>query len=325
MKRSLLIALPLLSAHLAFAQTNIPGSISYQGRVSDASGALIGDTVPVNRTVILRIYGSPTGTDVLYSEQQVVTISKGQFSVLLGTGLVVGSEPHPAVVDALTGVDRFLGITVDDGTPTADPEISPRQQMVSTAFALRAMKAENSARTDFATTAGTAQHVQAAANDTSNFNWITATNLTVDGHSKIAGTNILEFGVGGGITKQTAGQIGYQSYSDGLDIVGAGTTNAERRITMWAEAGTTFRGPVFWNTNNGGLAQHVNLWGNLYGMGVQANTLYQRSAGNFAWYRGGGHHNDAFNGGGGALLAYMDGKGATVKSCNNQAFQVCQE
>jgi hypothetical protein len=314
MKRSLLLALTYLCAHMAMGQTQIPSSISYQARVADSNGTPIGDTAPVNRTVILRVYGSPTGVDVLYAEQQTVTISKGHFSVLLGTGLQVGSEPRPAIVDALNGAERFLGITVDDGTPTADPEVSPRQQIVSTAFALRARQAENSARTDFAVTAATAQHVQAAANDTSNFNWINANNLTVDGHSKITGGNILEFGVGN--TKQTAGEIGYQRYSDGLDIVGAGPTDAERRITMWADAGTTFRGPIFWNILNGGLGQHINLWGNSFGMGVQNNTLYQRSPANYAWYRGGAHHNDGFNGGGGSLLAYMDGNGFTVNSGN---------
>ena len=37
--------------------------------------------------------------------------------------------------------------------------------------------------------------------------------------------------------------------------------------------------------------QMLNLWGTVYGMGVQNNTLYQRSDGNFAWFLGGSHTN----------------------------------
>lgn len=37
--------------------------------------------------------------------------------------------------------------------------------------------------------------------------------------------------------------------------------------------------------------QMLNLWGTDYGMGVQNNTLYHRSYGNFAWFLGGSHTN----------------------------------
>jgi hypothetical protein len=37
--------------------------------------------------------------------------------------------------------------------------------------------------------------------------------------------------------------------------------------------------------------QMINLWGNEYGIGVQDNTQYFRTAKNFAWYKGGPHDN----------------------------------
>lgn len=311
MKCSLILTLPLLCVQLASAQSNIPGSISYQGRVSDAAGILIGETVPVNREVILRIYGSPTGTDVRYAEKQTVTISKGQLSLLLGTGLQVGSEPKPDLASALDGGNqRFLGVTVDDGTATADPEISPRQQIISSAFALRARRAETSASTDFATTSGSAQSVQARANDNSTFNWINAANLTVNGHSKISGQNVLELGIGRPRNdNNAAGQIGYQTFSNGLDILGAvgdGSSN-DRRITMWAEAGTDFRGPITFGSR---LGQHINLYSDAFGFGIENSTLFSRSADRFVWYRGGNSN------GGGSEALRVDGNGLTVQSGN---------
>jgi hypothetical protein len=135
------------------AQTSVlPALVSYQGRVSTAAG-LVGVGTPVNRTVTFRIWASSTSVlaaDLLYSETQTVTISDGEFSVLIGQGTAVAGETakgKPTVtIDSSTvfgGATRYLGVTVDDGTAAADPEISPRQQLVSTAYAFRAKYAES--------------------------------------------------------------------------------------------------------------------------------------------------------------------------------------
>lgn len=49
--------------------------------------------------------------------------------------------------------------------------------------------------------------------------------------------------------------------------------------------------------------QMIDLWGagHEYGLGVQDWTLYQRSAGDFAWYRGGNHSDTRGDAGGGAV------------------------
>jgi hypothetical protein len=61
------------------------------------------------------------------------------------------------------------------------------------------------------------------------------------GDAKLAGSKVIEFGFGN--TKQVdAGKIGYQKFSSGLDIVGAGTTAANRRISFFAEGGAQFTG-----------------------------------------------------------------------------------
>lgn len=151
MKARLAAALLLtLTAITASAFANAPSLMSYQGRVSDAAGTLIGATNPVNRTVTFKFYSTSTGGTPLYAEAQTVTISAGEFSVLLGNGTGVAGfhgPSAPALADyislpsIMTG-PVYLGITVDDGTDTPNPEIAPRQQIVSAAYAFRAQVAE---------------------------------------------------------------------------------------------------------------------------------------------------------------------------------------
>lgn len=155
---SLCAALLALCPILANAQTSaVPNFISYQGYVVDASGNAVGADTPVNRTVIFRIWdhqSSSNEENLMYSEQQTVTISDGEFSVLVGQGVVNNLESfgyseslkkEAGLSNAFEGSGRFLGVTVASSTTiaTTDNEISPRQQIVSTAFAMRAKFAES--------------------------------------------------------------------------------------------------------------------------------------------------------------------------------------
>ena len=166
--RRLLVAsiLPILVAgflvapvHAQTSTSAVPNLISYQGKVSDATGAFVGATTPVNRTVTFRIWSHPsssTVTDLVYSEQQTVSISGGEFSVLIGQGSAVSGTPlgysesaknttnKVGEIGVFGAITRYLGVTIDDGnSATADPEISPRQQLVSSAYAFRAKYAES--------------------------------------------------------------------------------------------------------------------------------------------------------------------------------------
>ena len=146
MKRVLLALILALPAPFAWAQSQVPTLISYSGKVVDASG----NGLTATRTVTFRIWDHATASAAvnrLFSEQQSVTISGGEFSVLIGAGSAVSGEANAAgittVADAFAGSNRFLGVTVDDGTAAVDPEMSPRQQIVTTAFAFRAKVAES--------------------------------------------------------------------------------------------------------------------------------------------------------------------------------------
>ena len=156
--------LPLIAAFallgIAHAQTTaVPDYLSYQGRALNADGTTIGSGTPVNRTVTFRVWDHPSNSlvaNLIYSEQQVVTISNGEFSALIGagaatTGTALGYSEStkgvptvkissPSVFGAAT---RYLGVTIDDGTAAVDNEISPRQQFVTSSYAFRAKVAES--------------------------------------------------------------------------------------------------------------------------------------------------------------------------------------
>lgn len=144
--RILLIA--IFVAHWpVHAESQVPALISYQGHITDSAGTALGANSPTNRTVTFRIWNSPSGSaeeNRLYSESQVVTFVNGEFSVNLGNGTPVNGETNAnTIADIWTTKDAFLGITVDDGdSETADPELAPRQQIVTTAFAFRAKHTE---------------------------------------------------------------------------------------------------------------------------------------------------------------------------------------
>jgi hypothetical protein len=124
--------------------------------VVDASGANVGTGTPVNRTVIFRIWDNPSSTNdanLIYSEVQTVTVSEGEFSVLVGQGVANStstygySETTKKLADigsAFGGSARYLGVTVASAATiaTTDNEITPRQQIVSTAFSMRSKYAE---------------------------------------------------------------------------------------------------------------------------------------------------------------------------------------
>ncbi len=145
-----------LGSSLVFASSLVPTKLAYQGRVSDNSGTLIGATSAVNRAVYFKLYAVSTGGTPIWAESQTVTISAGEFSVLIGNGTGISTFAGPSapantpyktlgdIINSATTATFYLGVTVDDGnSTTTDVEISPRQQFVSGAFALRAAVAES--------------------------------------------------------------------------------------------------------------------------------------------------------------------------------------
>jgi hypothetical protein len=109
------------------AAAGVPQTINYQGYLTNADGS------PVNgaKDIVFSLYTSLTGTEtqVWTETQNNVTVTKGKYSVVLGSIVSVGLS-----FDA----QYYLGIKI--GT---DPEMTPRQALTSTGYALRAKAAEN--------------------------------------------------------------------------------------------------------------------------------------------------------------------------------------
>jgi len=104
----------------------IPRPLSYQGKLLDNIGNPVADTLYAIR---FTLYAQPTGGGPLWSEDQLVNTRAGLFSVLLGSVTPIGSLPDAGAL--------YLGMKVG-----ADPEMTPRIQIVSAAYAYIARKAD---------------------------------------------------------------------------------------------------------------------------------------------------------------------------------------
>jgi microcystin-dependent protein len=183
-----LVLTVVLAAVRAPAQDAVPGSINYQGRLLDASGT---NVVNGNYEIAFRIWAAGNPTTPIWGRTLPVNIHDGVFNVVLGDG---GNPIDGAQVtdirQAFGDRQRYLGITVTrdaTGTAVSDTrEIAPRQQFLSSPFALMA--------NDSASLGGVAaeDYARRGANDSLAARQVTVTNLTVTGQLQAATT------VGGG-------------------------------------------------------------------------------------------------------------------------------
>ncbi|MDP0499967.1 MAG: tail fiber domain-containing protein [Verrucomicrobiota bacterium JB022] len=248
---------------------NVPSLMSYQGRVTDANGQPIGNAAPVNRSTTFRLYTAASGGTPVYAESQTVTISAGEFSVLIGNGTGVSGQPGPSapatqpyktladVVNTAGDNALFLGITIDDGNAsTVDAEISPRQQLVAGAYSLRAKMAEGVA--DRAVTTAM------IADNAITTNQIAAGSIN---SSKIANNTITTSLIAGSSidsSKINQNSIGVWTPSGG---------------NIWRNSNVGIResNPGVPLTFDNSLGNKISLWGNSgtnhYGFGIQGSTL----------------------------------------------------
>ena len=203
--RAACIALLLLSASPAgAANAKPPTQLTYQGFLTDANGVPFGNSTPVNKTVYFRIYDALTGGTLKWSAQQVVTVDKGYFSVLLGQGSAIGSEPFSAdLTSVFTGSstvsERYLELTADGTT------IAPRLRYLPSPYALLAKTATELSDPNTGASALSIADgkLSVGSNVTLSTAQITATSITASGALSAASLS----GSGASLTALNASQI----------------------------------------------------------------------------------------------------------------------
>jgi hypothetical protein len=125
-------------AHIAQAQTTgVPQLINYQGRVTDSEGK----GVSGNKDLEFSIWSDANATTETYRiwgpKTMNVPVVDGYFNVILGP-TDDASSTHQ-IINAFGASNRYLGIRVKPATS----EIKPRQQILSTPYAVQAVQASH--------------------------------------------------------------------------------------------------------------------------------------------------------------------------------------
>ncbi len=122
----------LLLCWCGLIHAQIPRTLNYQGYLTNPSGAAINNP---SQLITVRIYDAPTAGNLLFTEPQTVTVSNGIFNLLIG-GATVGGLP--------LAFDKPYWLSVTVG---ADPEMSPRQPLAASPYAIRSASSESLAAT----------------------------------------------------------------------------------------------------------------------------------------------------------------------------------
>jgi hypothetical protein len=131
MKKIVLAMVFVLLAGATAQAQSVPPLVNYQGMLTDAAGKPQTGT----KKLEFNLYDAATGGNKVWGPQvfNSVPLVNGMFNVILGTTDAGGKS----IADAFGAKDRYLGMKVDDGT-----ELVPRQQILSTPFAINAKNAE---------------------------------------------------------------------------------------------------------------------------------------------------------------------------------------
>ena len=133
------------------ANADVPPLINYQGQLTDASG----NPQTGIKKLEFNIYDASTGGNKIWGPQTFIAVPLigGRFNVMLGSTDAGGNS----ISAAFGASSRFLGIKVDSG-----PEISPRQQILSTPFSFSAQNATNAVNAQNASNAQNAENAKHA-------------------------------------------------------------------------------------------------------------------------------------------------------------------
>lgn len=259
----MLLALPCTRA------AGPPEAMTYQGFLVDANGNPLATNNPANYPVVFRLFAAPTGGASLWSEQQIVTVDRGNFSVVLSEGTAVAGEPRPllSTVMSTNGADRYIQLSVTIGTTTSD--MLPRLRLLPSPYAFLATSANglvSPAGTPVVTYANSRVEVNGSffASGTLSGNGSGLTGLTA---SQIPSLNASSIGSGiladARLSPNVALRTGGNAFTENQTFaanVGIGTPNTTFPLTI----------------GNNTLGDKISLYGqagNTYGFGIQGSLL----------------------------------------------------
>jgi hypothetical protein len=112
------------------ARADVPAYLTQQGRLFDS----MKNPVSGMTTFVFSLYTTASAGTAVWTETQLITLDSGYFSAQLGE--VTAIPPTTFVNAASMGQTLYLGIKVN-----SDPELSPRQPLLSVPYALVAQNA----------------------------------------------------------------------------------------------------------------------------------------------------------------------------------------
>ncbi len=278
-----------LCVNAAQAQTD---SFTYQGRL-ERNGAAYSGTALMQ----LKIMDAVSGGNLLASTFGAYAVTNGEFTVTFAA--------VPASV--FNGGNRWIEIGVDDPDVAGLTYVplTPRQPVTATPYAMRANLAASA--TTVTGSVPTSQlsgtinpNVLAAGTMTNTLTFNAAgtpfavgntgkvVNLNADLLDSLDSTAFLQRS-GGAMLNTTKVTSLNSDLLDGLDstaFLGTAGGILTGNLAMQSPASISFG-----NTPR----QMLNLYNADYAIGVQNSTLYQRSALDFSWFKGGVHHDDPHN------------------------------
>ena len=158
----------ILSALLIFVlsfQANaqsltVPALTPYQGRLTDASGNPVADGNGYE--IEVRLWPATTGgsAPIWATRYSGIAVKSGALNIILGSpsGTPIAGATTTDLKTAFTTTNVFIGLTVTKGAtgaPIANPtEVLPRQQILSSPYALKANSASTSDSSAFAQSIG---------------------------------------------------------------------------------------------------------------------------------------------------------------------------
>ena len=178
----ILLSITLMAAGTSFAQTS---AFTYQGRLASSGAAATG-----NYQFEFKLFDAATGPNQIGTTQNAaLPVQNGVFTTRLDFGAAA----------FVAGQDRWLEISVRNGSVGPYEVLSPRQQVNSVPFAVRSLNATsadvatNATTADTATTAGNVSGVVAVANGgtgsaTKNFVDLTTNQASISGNKTFTGT-----------------------------------------------------------------------------------------------------------------------------------------